>query len=90
MQAPRCHFEGGPWNPPLMRVPLVPLAVAVSSKAGLCDRSREAREIAEVPKLADGLGTVTTDVVLHDCGERAKPFAATKAAAAWVGPLVRR
>jgi hypothetical protein len=67
--SPRCPFEGWPWDPSLMRVPLVPLAVGPPSKACLCDRVLEAREIAEVLKLTDSLVTVTMNIVLHNCGK---------------------
>jgi hypothetical protein len=86
LSQPRCcRVECGQWNLPLMG-PALPIGPA--SEPGLCSRFGEAREVPEVPELADGLVAVAMNVVLDDCGKRANLRTATKSAAAWVRPSV--
>jgi hypothetical protein len=82
-----CRLERGQWNSPLMG-PALP--IRPPSEPGFGNGPGEVWEVPEIPKLADCLGTVATNVVPDDSRERAKPLPAAKAAAAWVRPSVGR
>src|SRR5882724_1765726 len=66
-QTCRRLIEGFSWNPSLMRVPFVPVAVEPPRKACVCDRGLKVRKITEVPKLKNAF--VTVNIVLHDCSK---------------------